>query len=38
MRKVAEGRYVVGSHTSERLEVRSILKWQAVALNHENPW
>jgi hypothetical protein len=28
---VAEGRYVVGQHASERLEERYILEWQAVA-------
>jgi hypothetical protein len=28
---VAEEKYVVGRHASERLEERSILEWQAVA-------
>jgi hypothetical protein len=28
---VAEGRYVVGEHGSERLEERGILEWQVVA-------
>jgi len=28
---VAEGRYVVGQHASERLEERGILEWQAVS-------
>lgn len=27
---VAEGRYVVGQHASERLEERGILEWQAA--------
>jgi hypothetical protein len=30
-RQVADGRYVVGLHASERLEERGILEWQAVA-------
>jgi hypothetical protein len=30
-RLVAEDRYVVGEHASERLEEREILEWQAVA-------
>ena len=28
---VAEGRYVVGQHASERLEERGIVEWQAVS-------
>ncbi len=28
---VAEGKYVVGQHASERLEERGIMEWQAVA-------
>jgi hypothetical protein len=28
---VAEGRYVVGQHASERLEERGVLEWQAVS-------
>lgn len=28
---VAQGRYVVGEHASERLEERGIMEWQAVA-------
>jgi hypothetical protein len=28
---VAEDRYVVGEHASERLEERGIMEWQAVA-------
>jgi hypothetical protein len=28
---VAEGRYIVGEHASERLEERGIMEWQAVA-------
>ncbi len=28
---VAEGRYLVGEHASERLDERGILDWQAVA-------
>ena len=28
---VAEGKYVVGEHASERLEERRIMEWQAVA-------
>lgn len=27
---VAEGKYVVGQHASERLEERGIMEWQAV--------
>ena len=30
-RLVAEDRYVVGLHASERLEERAIMEWQAVA-------
>jgi len=30
-RLVAEGKYVVGEHASERLEERGILEWQVVA-------
>jgi hypothetical protein len=30
-RLVAEERYVVGEHASERLEERGIMEWQAVA-------
>ena len=30
-RLVAEGRYAVGQHASERLEERGIMEWQAVA-------
>ncbi|HEY2159217.1 MAG TPA: DUF4258 domain-containing protein [Isosphaeraceae bacterium] len=30
-RLVAEDRYVIGEHASERLEERDILEWQAVA-------
>ena len=29
--RVADGRYVVGQHASERLEERGILEWQAAA-------
>ena len=28
---VAEGKYVVGEHASERLEERGIMEWQVVA-------
>ena len=28
---VAEGKYVVGQHASERLEERGIIEWQVVA-------
>ncbi len=28
---VAEGRYIVGIHASERLDERGIMEWQAVA-------
>lgn len=28
---VAEGKYVIGLHASERLEERGIMEWQAVA-------
>jgi len=28
---VAEGKYVVGEHASERLEERGIMEWQAAA-------
>ncbi len=28
---VAEGKYVVGHHASERLEERGIMEWQAIA-------
>jgi hypothetical protein len=28
---VAEGKYVVGQHASERLEERGIMEWQAAA-------
>lgn len=28
---VAEGKYVVGQHASERLEERNIMEWQVVA-------
>ncbi|WP_152049385.1 DUF4258 domain-containing protein [Tautonia marina] len=30
-RLVAEDRYLVGNHASERLEERGILEWQAVS-------
>ena len=29
-RRVAEAKYVVGEHASERLEERGIMEWQAV--------
>lgn len=29
-RLVAENRYLIGQHASERLELRNILEWQAV--------
>jgi len=32
---VAEEKYVVGKHASERLEERGILEWQAVAAPEE---
>jgi hypothetical protein len=32
---VADGRYVVGQHASERLVERGILGWQAVAGLHD---
>ncbi len=28
---IADGRYIVGQHASERLEERGILEWQVVA-------
>jgi hypothetical protein len=28
---VAEGKYIVGEHASERLDERGIMEWQAVA-------
>ena len=30
-RLIAEDKYIIGSHASERLEERGIMEWQAVA-------
>ncbi len=30
-RLVADGRYIIGEHASERLEERGIMEWQVVA-------